>query len=253
MYQLRKLFIPLFETAVEQPEQIFSVYQLSTKEDYLHHHAVATAMLSAFIGKQLSYSKGNWLQIGLAGALCDSGMARISQGIIDKTGSLTEIEYEEVKQHPINSYHMIKNVPAIQEGVCLAVSQHHEREDGSGYPLKISQDRIHPYSKIVAVADAFHAMTSERYYRSKQSPFKVLEDMTRRQFGQFEHRVMNVLLDAFTRFSNGTTVRLTNDDVGEIVFTDRKTPTRPIVRLENNGDMIALSEHPSLFIQEILS
>jgi HD-GYP domain-containing protein (c-di-GMP phosphodiesterase class II) len=74
---------------------------------------------------------------------------------------------------------MLKGVMGISDSVLLAVLQHHERPDGSGYPLGSGAKKLHMFSKVIAVADVYHAMTSERYYRSKRSPFQVLEDISK--------------------------------------------------------------------------
>ncbi|HEX7063972.1 MAG TPA: HD domain-containing phosphohydrolase, partial [Bacillales bacterium] len=174
IHELRGLLIPLLEEGVGQRAEIFSLHYYVPQSDYLYHHAVSTAALAAFLAKEMSYSKGDWLQIGLAGALCDCGMARVSLSFLGNKGKLSAREKEEIRQHPIYSYQMLKLIPALQEGVRLAASQHHEREDGSGYPLGIRGEQMHPFSKIVAVADSFNAMTCERPHRVKLSPFQTL-------------------------------------------------------------------------------
>lgn len=253
IFELRKHLIPLLEEAVEKPDEIFSLHHYAVRSDYLYHHAVSTAILSAFLAKKLGYEKGDWVQIGLAGALCDAGMAKVSMSFLKHTGPPTYKEKEEISQHPVYGYQMLKNVPALKGGVALAVSQHHEREDGSGYPLHIGGDQIHPYSKIVAVADSFHAMTCDRPYRKRRSPFQTMEVMKEDQFGRYDLSVLKTLSDMILRLSIGTKVRLTNDQLGEIVFIPPTRPTRPIVKLQENGEIISLANRNDLFVDSILT
>ena len=251
MPKVRKVLVPLLEQGVQTPADIFNLHHYSTSEDYLYHHAVTVAILSALLGKLLHFEKGDWIQIGVAGALSDSGMAKIDSKILTKKSSLSQQEYEEVKQHPKYSYEMLKQVKVVSDSVRKAVVQHHERIDGSGYPLGLTGEKLHPFGKIIAVADVFHAMTSERNYRSKQSPFKVLESILHDEFGKFDIKVIQALTKVLTNFSTGTRVKLSNNQVGEIVFIEPKHPTRPMIKLDS-GEIIQLTSNRQLFIEEIL-
>ncbi|MFZ3590524.1 HD-GYP domain-containing protein [Bacillus sp. DJP31] len=251
--KVRKFFIALLERAVAKPSEIFMLHHYSTKEEYLYHHSMTVGLLSGFLGKKLNYEKGEWMQIAIAGLLSDCGMAKINPKILEKQTALSPVEYNEVRYHPTHGYKLLQNLPVIREGVKLGVFQHHERIDGSGYPLGIGAEKIHPYGKIIAVADVYHAMTSERSYRTKQSPFKVLELIIQDSFGQFDIKVIQALTSGIANFSLGTRVRLSNDQVGEIVFVESKSPTRPMIKLELSGEFIQLSNRRDLYIDEILS
>ena len=121
----------------------------------------------------------DWFQIGLAGVLADSGMSRLNPNWLIKGTELTIQEFKEMKKHPTYSYQLVENITALTKAAKLAILQHHERLDGSGYPLGVKADKIHPYAKIIAIVDTYHAMTSERAYKPKKSPFKVMEEMLR--------------------------------------------------------------------------
>ncbi|WP_017756765.1 HD-GYP domain-containing protein [Calidifontibacillus oryziterrae] len=252
MPAVRTIVVPIIEAALETPRDIFSLYHYSTKEDYLYHHAITLAALSAVLGKVLNFSKGDCIQIGIAGAMCDCGMAKIDPKILNKKESLSKHEFDEVKKHPIYSFTMLEQVKILKDDVRKTVYQHHERIDGSGYPNGLTAEYIHPFAKIIAVSDVYHAMTSERNYRGKQSPFKVLESILQDQFGKFDPRVVNALTKVMTNFSSGTRVLLSNNEVGEIVFIEQKYPTRPMIKLESTGEIIQLIQNRQLFIEEVL-
>lgn len=250
---VRNFLVPLFEKIVEHPEHILMLHHYSKKEDYIYHHAVSVSLLAAFLANKMNYSMDEWIEVGLAGALADIGMTQIPPEILMKNANLTAMEYEKVKKHPIFSYKMLKGLKGVTEPMLIAVLQHHEREDGSGYPLGTTAKKIHAYSQIIAVADVYHAMTSERYYRSKQSPYKVLESISKDQFGKFHHNVVQIMLNGLLNFSVGTSVRLTNGEEAEIVFVDQQTPTRPMVKLKSNGEIISLLANTQLHIEEVLT
>jgi HD-GYP domain-containing protein (c-di-GMP phosphodiesterase class II) len=250
--KVRQFFIPLLERSIVTPSEIFMLHHYSTKEEYLYHHSVTVGLLSGFLGHKLNYEKGEWIQIAIAGLLSDCGMAKVNPRILEKQSALLPEEYNEIRYHPTHGYKMLLNLPVIREGVKLGVFQHHERIDGSGYPLGINSDKIHPFGKIIAVADVYHAMTSERAYRTKQSPFKVLELIIQDSFGQFDIPAIQALTAGIANFSIGTKVKLSNDQVGEIVFVESKSPTRPMVKLDLDGEFIQLSQRRDLYIDEIL-
>ncbi len=252
MPAVRALVVPIIEGAIANPRELFTLHHYSTIEDYMYHHAISVAAMSAVLANALNFAKGDYIQIGIAGAMSDCGMAKIPNRIINKKGPLTKEEFEEVKKHPVYSYILLKDIKLLKEDVKKAVYQHHERIDGSGYPNGVKSDYLHPYERIISVADVYHAMTSERNYRSKQSPFKVLESILQDQFGKFDVKVVQALTKIMTNFSSGTKVRLSNNKIGEIVFIEQKYPTRPMVRLDESGEIIQLVNQRGLFIEEIL-
>lgn len=250
MPSIRKLIIPLFER-IDQDADILSLHQYNTKKDYMYHHSVAVSIIAAFLGKKMGYSEGEWIQIGLAGFLSDCGMAKISPSILNKTASLSNQEIIEMRNHPTYSYRMVEQIPTITQIVKLAILQHHERMDGSGYPLGVQKDKIHAYSRILAVSDIYHAMTCERLYQAKQSSFQVIEELTHYKYTHFDHQVVEVFTKQLAILSIGTKVRLSNGETGEIVFIDDKLPTRPMVKINTTDDILALTNNPDLYIDEV--
>ncbi|MCP3032238.1 HD-GYP domain-containing protein [Halobacillus sp. A1] len=252
MKEIRTFMVPLIEQAVHSTRDVFLLHHYSTEANYLAHHSVATGLISAYLAAKLGYSRGDWLQAGLAGLLSDCGMARIDTRVLHKSNSLDEEEYEEVKKHAAYSYRLVENIPSLSSQAKLGILQHHERLDGSGYPLGLRQNKIHQFAQIIAVSDMYHAMTSERVYRKKQSPYKVLEEIIKAQFGRYDHTVIQLFVKEMTNFSTGTKVRLTSSQIGEIIFIDPAHPTRPMVQLEENGEIIALSQQSHVHIDEVV-
>lgn len=251
--QIRKIILPLLEKLEEGPDEIITLHHYATKEDYIAHHAVSLGLLSAYIGLKFNYSKAEQVQLGIAGMMADSGMAKISNSIIQKKGPLTSLEFEEIKKHPMYSYQMIKEIPSITDGVSLGILQHHEREDGSGYPMALPSKKLHKFSRIIAVIDIFHAMTSERYYKVKQSPYNVIELIIKDNFGKYDIKVIQMLCSLIANFSIGTKIRLNNDEIGEIVFIEPHAPTRPMVKIEASGEFIKLANRQDLYIEEVIT
>ncbi|KAF0819277.1 hypothetical protein KIS4809_2124 [Bacillus sp. ZZV12-4809] len=250
--KIRNIMIPLIEEMEKNLTGIFSLHHLSTNEDYLYQHSVAVGMISAFIGKKLNLNKGEVVQLALGGCLADAGMAKINPAILHKSTSLNSEEFEEVKKHSILSFKMVQNISLLRESTKIGIIQHHERLDGSGYPFGEQSSKINHAGRIIAAADAFHAMTSQRLYRRKQSPFKVLEMMMQDSFGKFDIPSIQALGSGIMTFSIGSLVKLSDGQTAEILFIEDKSPTRPLVKLKDTGDIIHLEKNRQLFIDEVL-
>ncbi|MCU6791872.1 MULTISPECIES: HD-GYP domain-containing protein [Paenibacillus] len=218
--------------------------------DYLFHNSIMVSLTSYSLARWHGLAAKDLMPIAISGLLHDIGNAKVDPGILYKPNKLTPVEFEELKQHTTIGYNLLKNVAAINEGVKLTAIQHHEREDGSGYPLGIKGDKIHLYSKIVAISDIFHAMTSDRYHKKAASPYLVLDQLFTESFGKLDPALVQTFIQKVTQFHNGVLVKLNDKRIGEIVFSDRANPTRPWVNV--NGQIINLTTERSLYIQDVI-
>ncbi|MCG7345775.1 HD-GYP domain-containing protein [Sporosarcina sp. ACRSL] len=250
--KVRSFTIPLLEKFMKQKKMLLLLNDFSKPEQYIYHHSVAVGILAAAICKQMGYDKGDALQLGLAGVLADCGMAKIAPSILEKSAFLTKEEYNEVKKHTLFSVKMIQDTPLLRQEMKLAILQHHERLDGSGYPRGEKMETISVFSQILAVADVFHAMTSERVYRLKHSPYKVIEMIKEEEFGKFDIKVVDALHKLVGDLSIGTRVKLTDGEIGEIMFIHRDNPLRPMIKKESDGTIIDLTTHRNVAISKIV-
>lgn len=227
------------------------VPRMLNEHDYNYHNAVLSAMTSYKIAQWCNYPQKDWMQAAFAGLLHDIGNAKVDPSILQKAELLSSAEREEVRRHTTYGYQFLRNVTAINEGVRLAALQHHEKIDGSGYPLKLEGSQIHVYAKIVAVADIYHAMTRERAYKKAESPYLVLEQILKESFGKLDPVIVQTFIQKTTELYNGTQILLSDGRPGEIIFTDRSNPTRPMVQVQ--GDIVNLALERDIYIKEIIA
>lgn len=211
---------------------------LSRKDPYTYRHSLGVALISCLIGQGLGMRDEERNELAVAGLLHDIGKMKIPDAILKKAGGLSADEYAEMKLHTRYGYEMIRALPGTTEEQALVALQHHEREDGSGYPFGIPGRRITRFSKIVAVADVFHAMISERVYRKATPLFRVLEEIDRGASGLFHPLIVHTLIRQVMNRQVGSVVFLTGGQAARIVSIHPDDPLRPLV--ESQGQRMDL-------------
>ncbi len=241
----------MIEEIVKSNNILGRLRQLEEENDYTFQHSLDVSMLAVMIGKWLGYSSIELKQLSLAGLFHDIGKVKISDNIMYKPSKLTDSEFELVKKHTIFGYSILNETVGISKNVALGALQHHEREDGSGYPLGVKSEKIHEFAKIIAVCDIFNAMTTKRVYKEKQSPFLVAEHIVNNSFGVLDARIATVFINNISKFYVGNVVKLNNGDIGEIVYVHKQMPTRPVVKVEEQ--FIDLLTEKDFYISDVIN
>jgi putative nucleotidyltransferase with HDIG domain len=242
MDMIESAFNPLISSFEEENDVVSLLLSLSSKDDYTFQHSVQVGMLSYYIAKWMNKSEKEALMIGTAGYLHDVGKCKIPQEILFKPGKLTNDEYNEIQKHTIFGYEIIKN--SLKDNtLALVALQHHERMDGTGYPLRKKSTEIHSYSLIVAVADVYSAMISKRVYQDKRDLLFVLKELHRMSFGELDPKITQVFIRNMIPNFIGKTVSLSDGRVGTIVMTNPTDFFRPLIRIDNQFlDLSQLSD-----------
>ena len=209
-------------------------------EDYLFNHSVNVAIIGNLIGKWLDLGKEDIKILTLGGLVHDIGKLKIDKKILDKPEKLTEEEFEEVKKHPSYSHKILTEMGYNEEKLLRAVTLHHEREDGTGYPLGIKSKNIPIHSKIIAIADIFDAMTSNRVYDKKMNIFKVMEKIQKETFGKLDYKMVTLFIKKFLEFYIGSEVTLNTGDKAKILNFNSFEITKPIL-MTGEGKIIDTS------------
>ncbi|WP_018665259.1 HD-GYP domain-containing protein [Heyndrickxia acidiproducens] len=250
--EVRDYLIPLFQYIENNPSSIGIIHHFSNKEEYLYHHAVSVGLLSGAIAQKMNLKKGDHYQAALAGFLADIGMARIPQHLLKKANDLTSMAFEEVKSHPVNSLKMIQHSSLLKPETKLAILQHHERLDRSGYPFGESPNRIPIMSRIVAVSDVYHAIVCDHIYKKRKIPFQAIEELTADYFGKFDISILNVLIQLVARLSIGTKVLLSNHEEAKVIYPKQTAPIKPLVKILSSGMMLDLEKSRDISIVELV-
>lgn len=248
--EIQEEIIPIIRQAAEIPHLHHLFYELNSKDKYTYLHTICVGIIATTIGKWLGLSPQDLSNLTLGATLHDIGKTRVPTHLLNKPGKLTQEEYEEMKLHTIHGYELIRDIEGLSESVALIAVQHHEREDGKGYPLGLVSDQIHPLSKIVAIADVFHAMSSSRSYRNASPFYEVMNQMQKDAFGKFDSKVMLVFLNKMMNSLVGKKVILTDNTVGSIIMINPYDPIRCLVMV--GKELIDLRYNQHLQIQKII-
>jgi HD-GYP domain-containing protein (c-di-GMP phosphodiesterase class II) len=183
------------ETAVDALVAITTVLNPSVSM-----HAQSTGLLAGRVARALGLDAPTVLRTEMASRLHDIGMNGISPRILDNEDPLTEHEYNIIRLHAERGATMLLATSSLQD-LAPIVRSHHERIDGKGYPDGLCADEIRIESRIIAVADAFHIMTTPQHWETLVSPFAAVQELLRSSDTQFDRDVVNALISVLGRNS----------------------------------------------------
>lgn len=200
------------------------------KEDHLPDHAVSMAVLAMAIAVHLNLSEDHVRQTIRAALLADVGMLMVPRRIRLSRGRLLDDDLQRVHQHPVFSLTMMEHIPEVTDIEQVAAYQHHERLNGTGYPVRARGESISDFARIIAVSDIFAAAANPRAYKTSKLPYIAMEEIVRMAHkGLLDVRVVKALLSAVGLFPVGSYVVLSNGIIARVVGTSPNRIDRPLV------------------------
>jgi len=196
--------------------------------DYTFRHGVNVAIASGLIGKWMGIKEQQLHDLVLAGLLHDLGKSQIPRELLIKSDELSSVEMDILKTHVNHSYNLI-NAGDFSEEVLLGVSQHHERMDGSGYPQSLLGKSICLNARIIAVADVYDAMTSNKFYRNAETPFVVIEELFKEMFDKLDSHICSVFLKNIKERLVGELVRLSDGSEAKVAYIEGEGFAEPVL------------------------
>ncbi len=219
--------------------QLMQKVRNSDDATYVHAHNVA--LTSHLIGRWMKLPEIQVKELTITALFIDIGKMKVPAWILKKEGTLTDEEMVEARRHAQYSYEAIRNFSCIEHEVIMGVLHHHERMDGSGYPMKLKGEKIPLYARIVAVADVYNALTSKRPYRPKRTPFEAIRIMETECNEQLDPQVLYLFLNRIGNLFTGQRILLNDGRTGEIIFVPRQNIHRPMIRLDENETVLDLN------------
>ncbi|PKR78293.1 hypothetical protein CEY16_00610 [Halalkalibacillus sediminis] len=209
---------------------------------YVFSHSVNVALYSLMVGKEIKLTPKKLKRLGMSALLHDIGKMMAPVDILNKPGALTDEEYETIKKHAQNGYDILSQQMVFSPDVLRGVAEHHERLDGSGYPKGLTEDEIHLFGKIIAIADVYDAMTSHRVYRDPMLPQDVLEFLLAGATKLFDPELVKAFNRSVAIYPKGVTVQLSTGEVGVVIENHYNFPLRPKVLVIENASHVSLDQ-----------
>jgi HD-GYP domain-containing protein (c-di-GMP phosphodiesterase class II) len=224
--------------------------------DYVAFHQARVCVLALRIGASVGYDRGRLLSLGQASALFDVGVWQISEAILRRVDNLSGDELALWRSHPKLSAEIVRRWGPPDEHIVQTILEHHEREQGQGFPQGLYGPAIDPDAKIIALTDTYATLTLPVSSRPRLRPHEAIRDIVKTRNDQFPSALVKALLSEISVFPPGTVVRLNTDEVGRVIAVNRNHPLRPKVEILADGKgqrlaapkLLDLSEAPFLYI-----
>lgn len=219
----------------ENKTNLVQVSDIRLHDTYTFSHSVNVSVLAAMLATKLNYPLKRLKEITLGGLLHDIGKIKIPNVILNKPGALSSTELELIKMHPEDGFRILSLSNQFSPEVMHIAFEHHEKIDGTGYPRNLTDNGIHEFSRIVAIADVYDALTSERAYKKPYKPYLAYNIMSKCSIGHFDADFLKIFFDNIAIYQIGT---ILNISYGYAIVsnTNLGNTLRPTIKLfaDNN-------------------
>lgn len=198
--------------------------------NYLVSHAVRTSIISMLLGITLKLPAFRLIELGAAAVLHEIGMVKLPPQLYMAGRQLTPVERRSITTHPILGYNLLKE-RQVPLAVCIAVLEHHERMNGSGYPRGVPGDRISVYARIIMVACSYDAVTASRPYKEAKDGYAGMVDILKNEGKQYDEAVIRALVYSMSIYPIGSHVLLSNGARAVVVDGNPDNPRYPVVQI----------------------
>mgnify|MGYP002345498078 CR=1 FL=1 len=223
--QVNKVIEYILDEILANPTVLFNIMDLKNHNNYCYHHSVNVCIISTIIGRNLGLARDKLKELAIGALLHDLGMVCIDPEILTKPGRLSEKEMDKVKEHSKFGFNLLRGMRQLSVISAHAAYQHHEREDGSGYPKGLTGENIHLYGKIVAVADSYDAMTSQRVYKKALWSHEAIEELRKKSPEKYDPDIVEAMTGAAAIYPVGSIVMLSTGEKAVVVDVSTKKIT----------------------------
>jgi len=228
---------------IRNDDVLMRLSQLKASDNSTFDHSLRVSILATMVGKWMGYNKDQLSDLAQASLLFDIGKMKIPDFVLNKPNKTKQEEFDIIKKHAQFGYAILLKTKGVTNNIKYSALQHHERMDGSGYPLRLRSGQIHEFAKIIMVCDIFDAMTNKRPYKDSVSPFVAAEYIQWHAGKTLDAKICYIFLKNLSEFYTGKDVLLNTNERGRIIYVDVNSPTRPVVQVgESFYDLTKLKD-----------
>lgn len=226
---------------------------MKTFDNYTYEHSVAVAVYAVMLGLRVGLGEKELVNIAMTGLLHDIGKLLIDRDILYKPGRLTAEEFSQMKKHATYGYEQVKDYSSISATIKVGIYQHHENEDGTGYPNGLESDKIYKFAKIIHVVDVYDALISKRPYKDPKTSADALSFLLDNVGTMFNEEFVNAFFDIMPAYSVGTTVKLSTGEVGIVYKNSFGNAFTPVIRLKTGEEFdLSLEENVGIYVDSVI-
>jgi HD-GYP domain-containing protein (c-di-GMP phosphodiesterase class II) len=244
----------LFHIVAEIISQIFSnlefvynIVDIRSLENYIYAHSVNVCVIALMIGTDMGLNRIELAKLGIGALLHDVGMLFCEPQNAKKANIFDPRDQETIKKHPRAGYEILKKKTALNFLSAHIALQHHEREDGSGYPRGLTGRRIHRLAKIVAVADDFDTMVYRGYYKGL-APHQAIQELKSAASVKYDRAVIDSFLRIMAPYPVGSVLVLSNGETVVVEFVSRFECRVKVVEGKENGKLYDFYQTPKVTV-----
>lgn len=226
-----KLADAMLDLMLKDRGAVIALSTIKSHDEYTLFHSVNVMILSLGLGSMLPVETVRLKELGLAALMHDVGKITVPADILQKPGPLTTEEWKAMRRHPTSGAHVLDGLPGASKAMMIVAFEHHMRHDLQGYPPPYEKHRLHLYSRIVAIADAYDAMTTMRAYRAPLRPDRAISVLLRESRKAFDPTLVKVFINMLGIYPVGTVVRLSTGEIGVVYEANPNDLLRPKVKI----------------------
>lgn len=212
-------------------DALLSLCRIKNKDNYTFLHSVSVGALLISFAHALDFKRDVIKQLGVGGMLHDIGKTKVPNEILNKPGKLTEDEFIIMKSHVVHGCSILRKTPGIAQVSFDVAAQHHERFDGSGYPLKMKNVEMSVYGQMASIVDVYDAITADRCYHKGMEPTVAIRKMFEWSKFHFNPNLLRTFIHTVGIYPVGTLVILESGKIGVVIEQCETDMTRPLVRI----------------------
>ncbi|WP_348767286.1 HD-GYP domain-containing protein [uncultured Salinisphaera sp.] len=219
----RELVVQMMASVSRNPDALVWFTNLKNRDEYTALHSINVCMLSVALATVRGEPEADIEEMGVGALLHDVGKMKVPMDILHKPARLSAAEFAVIKQHPQYGVQLLEQGSQLSQQSLRIVREHHERLNGHGYPDGLTGDEISHYAQIVAIADVYDAMTSDRVYQESRAPGEVMKLMSRSR-GDFNPTLLDQFIHTLGAYPVGSLIELNTGEVGFVVPSEARQP-----------------------------